>query len=84
MQIERHGAGKRRDAVAAPPSPGSSPRATNPSIPGTKRVARLEENVGAAAIKLDAADLARIDAAMPPGSAAGSRYPEPMMKGVHI
>ncbi len=53
-------------------------------IPGTKHVARLEENVGAAAIKLDAADLARIDAAMPPGSAAGSRYPEPMMKSVHI
>src|SRR5262245_62255419 len=36
-------------------------------IPGTKRVGRLEENAGAAAIKLDAADLARIDAAMPPG-----------------
>ncbi len=53
-------------------------------IPGTKRVARLEENAGATAIKLDAADLARIDAAMPPGSAAGSRYPEPMMKSVHI
>ena len=53
-------------------------------IPGTKHVARLEENVGAAAVKLDAADLARIDAAMPPGSAAGSRYPEPMMKSVHI
>ena len=53
-------------------------------IPGTKHVARLEENAGAAAIKLDAADLARIDAAMPPGSAAGSRYPEPMMKSVHI
>ena len=53
-------------------------------IPGTKHVARLEENVGAATVKLDAADLARIDAAMPPGSAAGSRYPEPMMKSVHI
>ena len=53
-------------------------------IPGTKHVARLEENVGAAAIKLDAADLARINAAMPPGSAAGSRYPDPMMKGVYI
>ena len=53
-------------------------------IPGTKRVARLEENASASAIKLDAADLARIDAAMPPGSAAGSRYPEPMMKSVHI
>ena len=53
-------------------------------IPGTKHVARLEENAGATAIKLDAADLARIDAAMPPGSAAGSRYPDPMMKSVYI
>lgn len=53
-------------------------------IPGTKRVARLEENARAANVTLDAADLARIDAAMPPGAAAGTRYPEPQMKGVHI
>jgi len=37
-----------------------------------------------AGVKLDAADLARIDAAMPPGAAAGTRYPEAQMKGVHI
>src|SRR5262245_31644558 len=53
-------------------------------IPGTKRIARLEENAGAGAVTLDAADLARIDAAMPPGAAAGTRYPEGQMKGVHI
>jgi aryl-alcohol dehydrogenase-like predicted oxidoreductase len=53
-------------------------------IPGTKRAAYLEENLGALAVRLDPADLARIDEAMPPGAAAGTRYPEPQMKGVHI
>jgi hypothetical protein len=32
----------------------------------------------------DAEDLRRIDEAMPPGAAAGTRYPEPQMKGVYI
>ncbi len=45
-------------------------------IPGTKHVARLEENAGAVSVKLSADDLARIDEAMPPGAAAGSRYPD--------
>ncbi len=53
-------------------------------IPGTKRTAYLEENLGALAVRLAANDLMRIDAAMPPGAAAGSRYPEGQMKGVHI
>ena len=43
-------------------------------IPGTKRRKYLEENAGAAEIRLDARDLARIDEAMPPGAAAGERY----------
>ena len=43
-------------------------------IPGTKRIKYLEENVGAAAVKLDEADLARIDAVAPVGAAAGTRY----------
>ena len=43
-------------------------------IPGTKRRKYLEENAGAADLKLSAADLARIDRALPPGAAAGSRY----------
>lgn len=43
-------------------------------IPGTKRVKYLEENVGAARVKLTPEDLARIDAAAPRGAAAGARY----------
>jgi aryl-alcohol dehydrogenase-like predicted oxidoreductase len=53
-------------------------------IPGTKRVDRLEENVGALRVRLDANDLRQIDEAMPPGAGAGTRYPEPQMKGVYI
>jgi len=47
-------------------------------IPGTKSRARLEENAAAASISLTAADLAALDAALPPGSAEGARYPEAM------
>ena len=53
-------------------------------IPGTKQIDRLEENVGAARVRLDPADLRQIDEAMPPGAGAGTRYPEPQMKGVYI
>ena len=53
-------------------------------IPGTKRRAYLEENVDALSINLTKEDLARINEAMPPGAAAGSRYPEAQMKGVNI
>jgi aryl-alcohol dehydrogenase-like predicted oxidoreductase len=53
-------------------------------IPGTKREHRLAENLGALAVRLSPADVARISAAVPPGAAAGTRYPAGMMKGVHI
>ncbi len=53
-------------------------------IPGTKRRSYLEENVEALSINLSKDDLARINEAMPPGAAAGSRYPEAQMKGVNI
>jgi aryl-alcohol dehydrogenase-like predicted oxidoreductase len=53
-------------------------------IPGTKHRSYLEENVEALSISLSKDDLARINEAMPPGAAAGSRYPEAQMKGVHI
>jgi aryl-alcohol dehydrogenase-like predicted oxidoreductase len=53
-------------------------------IPGTKRRQYLEENLGALEIRLSANDLARISEAMPPGSASGTRYPEPQMKGVYV
>jgi aryl-alcohol dehydrogenase-like predicted oxidoreductase len=45
-------------------------------IPGTKRRAYLEENAAAASLGLSDADLAELDAAFPPGAAAGPRYPE--------
>ena len=53
-------------------------------IPGSKRRAHLEENVGALGVRLDASDLSRIDEAMPAGAAAGARYPDAQMKGVYL
>jgi aryl-alcohol dehydrogenase-like predicted oxidoreductase len=49
-------------------------------IPGTKRRRYLEENVGALDVTLNADELQRIDRIIPPGAAAGTRYPEPGMK----
>ena len=48
-------------------------------IPGTKRRRYLEENVAAAEVRLSAADMARLDAALPPSVVAGPRYNETMM-----
>ena len=45
-------------------------------IPGTKRVARIEENVKALDLKLTQDDLDRLEKAVPLGSAAGDRYPD--------
>jgi len=53
-------------------------------IPGTKQVARLEENLGAARVQLTPAEIERISAAIPIGAAAGTRYPEGGMRGVYI
>jgi aryl-alcohol dehydrogenase-like predicted oxidoreductase len=53
-------------------------------IPGTKRTARLIENIGALAVDLSAADLAEIEQAVPAGAVAGLRYPEAQMKSVYI
>ncbi|EIM25587.1 aldo/keto reductase [Microvirga lotononidis] len=53
-------------------------------IPGTKRRRYLEENVGALSVTLTNDDLARIDRLLPPGAAAGTRYPEAGMKMVGL
>ena len=53
-------------------------------IPGTKRRTRVDENVGALAVALSPADVARISAAVPVGAASGLRYPAGQMKGVHL
>jgi len=49
-------------------------------IPGTKRRKYLRENVDALDVILNADDLERIDEVAPKDVAAGSRYPEAMMK----
>lgn len=49
-------------------------------IPGTKRRKYLQENVDSLEVMLTADDLERIDEVVPKNAAAGSRYPEAMMK----
>lgn len=44
-------------------------------IPGTTKLHRLQENVGAAALELSADDLSAIEAALRPIEVAGDRYP---------
>ena len=62
-----------------------SGRSSNPAaIPGTRYPARLDENLGALKVQLTAQDVARIDAAVPRGAAAGTRYPAGGMGGVYI
>jgi aryl-alcohol dehydrogenase-like predicted oxidoreductase len=61
-----------------------SDRPGNPDvvpIPGTKRVAYLEENAAAADVQLTEEDLRLLDEAAPVGTAAGDRYPD--MSTVH-
>ncbi|HEV3352953.1 MAG TPA: aldo/keto reductase [Acidimicrobiales bacterium] len=45
-------------------------------IPGTKRRTYLEENVAAVDVGLSEADMTRLDEILPPGAAAGDRYPD--------
>jgi aryl-alcohol dehydrogenase-like predicted oxidoreductase len=53
-------------------------------IPGTKRVERLLDNLGALSVKLTVDDVARITAAVPQDAVAGTRYSEAQMKGVYL
>jgi len=53
-------------------------------IPGTKRIERLEENLGALQVRLTPEEAAQIADVIPIGAAAGTRYPEGGMKGVYI
>jgi aryl-alcohol dehydrogenase-like predicted oxidoreductase len=52
-------------------------------IPGTRRIRHLEENLAAADIRLSDAEREQISQAVPPGAAAGERYPEEGMKGLN-
>jgi aryl-alcohol dehydrogenase-like predicted oxidoreductase len=51
-------------------------RASIVPLVGARRRDRLTESLGALSVKLSAAQLAEIERAVPPDSAAGARYPE--------
>ena len=52
-------------------------------IPGTKHTAYLAENISALNVSLSATEIAEINRTIPPGSTAGTRYPESGMKNVN-
>ena len=54
------------------------------AIPGTKRVARVDENLGALKVALTKAEVESLSNLIPKGAAAGTRYPAGGMKGVYI
>jgi len=51
-------------------------------IPGTRHITHLEDNVAANQIALDDETIAELDAAFPPGSTVGERYPPEQLKFV--
>ena len=51
-------------------------------IPGTTKVSRLEENIGAVSVKLTSDDLREIDNAVSKITVQGARYPENLQKMV--
>jgi aryl-alcohol dehydrogenase-like predicted oxidoreductase len=52
-------------------------------IPGTKKRARLLENIAAQSITLSPAELDLIEQAFPLGAASGTRYPAPQMQALN-
>ncbi len=53
-------------------------------IPGCKRRVTLEDSASASDLALSAAELARLDAAAPPGGTAGPRYAERYLRAVNL
>jgi aryl-alcohol dehydrogenase-like predicted oxidoreductase len=54
------------------------------AIPGTRRREALDENIRALEVDLTAEEAAMLAAAIPPGAAAGTRYPASGMAGVFV
>ncbi|HUC19119.1 MAG TPA: aldo/keto reductase [Acetobacteraceae bacterium] len=54
------------------------------AIPGTRQPGRLDENIGALAVRLSPEEVARLAKAVPAGAAAGTRYPAAGMQGVYL
>src|SRR6516225_2730062 len=71
-------------SIAWPMAKGSRAGAFIVPIPGAKSRKHLEENVRAADIVLTPDDLAEIDRIVPPGVAAGTRYPIGQMHRVNL
>jgi aryl-alcohol dehydrogenase-like predicted oxidoreductase len=53
------------------------------TIPGSKRIKHLEENIAAERVRLSEEDLKSIDAIMPAGSVSGTRYPERFLSALN-
>ena len=51
-------------------------------IPGTRRIAYLEQNAGAVDVRLDKAEIAELDRMFAPERVAGARYAEAGMAGI--
>ena len=51
-------------------------------IPGTTKIARLEENIGAVSVNLTPDDLREIESAVSKITVQGARYPENLQKMV--
>lgn len=53
-------------------------------IPGTKHRRYLDDNIGALDVTLSDGDLRRLDEILPPGAAAGTRYPAHSLAAVNL
>ncbi|WP_254083536.1 aldo/keto reductase [Dawidia cretensis] len=53
------------------------------TIPGSKRIKHLEENIASENIPLSKADLQRLEAIMPAGVVSGTRYPERFLSALN-
>lgn len=53
------------------------------TIPGSKRIKHLEENIASEDVELTREDLESIDAIMPAGSVSGARYPERFLSSLN-
>jgi aryl-alcohol dehydrogenase-like predicted oxidoreductase len=71
-------------AIAWPKAEGERSGLFIVPIPGAKSRNHLEENVSAADVVLTADDLAEIDRIVPPGAAAGTRYPAGQMQRLNV
>lgn len=71
-------------AIAWPLAQGGRSGVTIVPIPGAKSRRHLNENVAAANVRFTAEELDEIDRLVPPGAAAGTRYPEGQMHRLNV